>query len=100
MSNEMKINVEVGSLRCTDGHGTGDVAMHATGRKLETKVQAFPGNPEENRAPFDTLEFEVDGGRVTLFLTEEQLADVRLSIQEHEEQERITEGCIASENTK
>ena len=82
----MKIDIEMGGLSFTDGHdGKGEVTLHTMGRKLETKVQSFPGSPENDRDPFSTLDFRAeDGGRITLYLSNEQLADVRLSSQEHE----------------
>ncbi len=90
----MKISIYVNGLSFTDGgNGKGEVTLHTMGRKLETKVQAFPGSPEGDRDPFNTLDFvSEDGGRITLYLSTEQLADVRLSIQAHELGTSLNEG--------
>ncbi len=83
--NPMKIDIETGALRLdVRADGAGEAILHATGKELKSVVKAYPGLPKNGREPFKTINLEVDGSRVTIFLTDEQLAAVRLSLQEGE----------------
>ena len=49
--------------------------LHATGRKLEVSIGDFPSTPDRDE-PFNTLDFEIEGTRLELFLSDMQLENL------------------------
>lgn len=70
----MRINIEDGGLRFSDGHGEAVATLHASTRELKTKLSHFDANPSEKMSAFNTIDFTTGGGgMVMLFLNDEQL---------------------------
>jgi hypothetical protein len=60
------------SVRLTNW-GETQATMHTSGRELEVEVKHYDPNPKNGSKAFTTVDFVCDGGRVELFLSNEQL---------------------------
>jgi hypothetical protein len=60
------------SVRLTSW-GETQATMHVGQRELTVEVKHYDANPKNGSKAFSTLDFACDGGRVELFLSNEQL---------------------------